>query len=559
MRTGGLLFGAVLVLLLTWVAGMPRYSQPDEHAHMIKMYATSHGEGAGTRITGAPSLVRLMTAPRSLISGTPECYIFQPEVTAGCAVPDADPTLGATTTWVASYPPWYYGLVGILARVLGRDTSVLASRAISAVMCALLIALGLSIFRTRCGERGTAALVALTPTTLSLASAVNPSGLEIAGAFLFWSLLTSIGLSDETPQRRTRTWAGIVAAAVVLVRPIAVPWMLAGLVAILVLERDRFPDRRKLLRSWAPALVALTVSIVASALWGWYADTPLSDSRTREDMPVGSMIRVALGRTIWLGRSAFGVLGWNDTELPTPALLLWLASVGLLAAAVWLVGSPRLRAVLLGFGALWVFAPIAYTTAVRTPHNWAGRYTLPLLGGLAFTALLVPPTALAVTVTRRVSRFVALAFVVIEVASFHQALRRYMVGASGSFTLSSPGWHPPVNAWVLVLGNAAAVALIAFVMSRRSLGTAADNREFHLGTIDAVEPPTPPKAIVTVGLGAKPNGRLRQPRASGSCSRSCVSAMDSRGVSPPSTATNAVGTTVMVTRTSASNTGWVRP
>jgi hypothetical protein len=312
--------------------------------------------------------------------------------------------------------------------------------------------------------------------TLSLASAVNPSGFEVAGAFLFWSLLTSIGLSPETRQRRDRTWAGIVAGSVLLVRPIALPWMLAGFVAILVLEWNRFPDRRKLLRSWAPALVALTVSIVASVVWGRYAHTPLSDARTREDMPFGSMIRVALGRTMWLGRSAFGILGWNDTELPSPAFLVWLASVGLLVAAVWLVGSSRLRAVLLGFGALWVCFPIAYTTAVRTPHNWVGRYTLPLLGGFAFAALLVPPKALGATAIRRVPRFLALAFVVIEVASFHQALRRYMVGASGSFTLSSPGWHPPVNAWLLVLGNAAAAALIAFVMSRRSVGTKADQR-----------------------------------------------------------------------------------
>ena len=52
-------------------------------------------------------------------------------------------------------------------------------------------------------------------------------------------------------------------------------------------------------------------------------------------------------------------------------------------------------------------------------------------------------------------------------SSFHQALRRFMVGASGSFTLRHPGWHPPVNAWLLVLTNAgAAVGLVAVMLKR---------------------------------------------------------------------------------------------
>jgi hypothetical protein len=483
VRSGALLFAAILAVLLTWVVGMPRYSQPDEYAHMIKMYATAHGDAAGSPTSGASAVFRTMTAPASLVSGSPECYVFQPDVSAGCAVPDNDSTLGPRQTWVGTYPPWYYGLVGVPARLIGEDASVLASRAISAVFCAVLLALALGIFRRRAGHAGAIAVVVLTPMTLAISAAVNPSGFEICGAFLFWSLLTSIALGPEAQQRRIRTWAGVVAAVVVLVRPDALPWMLAGFVAIGIVEWRQFSDRREHARLWAPAMTMLAAATLASGLWGRYAHSPLSDSRAHEDWSVGSMIRVGLGRTMLIGRSAFGILGWADTELPSLALLLWIGSVGLLIAVVWLAGPSRPRSILLGLAVLWVCLPVAYTTAVRTPENWAGRYSLPLLGGLAFVALLVLPKALGVEATRRVSRFVGLAFLVIEVISFHQALRRFMVGASGSITLSDPGWHPPVNAWLLVLCNAAATALVVAVMLRPSGASAVLDHEPQSGVV----------------------------------------------------------------------------
>jgi hypothetical protein len=49
------------------------------------------------------------------------------------------------------------------------------------------------------------------------------------------------------------------------------------------------------------------------------------------------------------------------------------------------------------------------------------------------------------------------------VLTLWQTLRRYMVGLDGSFTLQHASWHPPLNPWLLIATNAAAMAWLAVV------------------------------------------------------------------------------------------------
>ena len=48
-----------------------------------------------------------------------------------------------------------------------------------------------------------------------------------------------------------------------------------------------------------------------------------------------------------------------------------------------------------------------------------------------------------------------------EVLTLWHTLRRYMVGLDGSLTLQHAKWHPPINPWIFIAINAAAIAWLA--------------------------------------------------------------------------------------------------
>jgi hypothetical protein len=60
-------------------------------------------------------------------------------------------------------------------------------------------------------------------------------------------------------------------------------------------------------------------------------------------------------------------------------------------------------------------------------------------------------------------RSVVIAAATAEVLGLWHALRRYMVGLNGSITLQGASWRPPVNPWLLIAVNAAAMAWLSVV------------------------------------------------------------------------------------------------
>jgi hypothetical protein len=460
-------FVVLLVLLLTWAVGMPRYAAPDEIAHMVKAYGTARGETIGAPAPGEAEVARLMPVPASVVSGDPWCYAGRPDDSAACAVPNTDGTIGPHATTAGGYPPVYYALVGVPARVAGQATSVLFTRAVSAAINAALLAVAITIAVRRTGRHAGLVLVALTPMTLFISAAVNPSGLEICGTLLLWVALAALAVADRRPTRGQLLAVGSLAAVIVLSRPVAMPWVLSAFAAHAWVERGRTSAApRAAWRATATALSPVVVAGIASSLWSRYAGLGLSDPRFRVEDSTATIVRTAIGRTVDLGTQAFGLLGWLDTRLPALATALWLVSIGLTATAVWLSGPSRLRWLLLALGTLWVAYPVVYVTLAHSPTLWQGRYTLPLLGGLVFCGLVAGERSAAGDVVSRVARVVAVAFVVIETVAFHQALRRFMVGAHGSLMLEAPGWRPPVNAWLLIgLNTAAATALAALTLA----------------------------------------------------------------------------------------------
>jgi Predicted membrane protein (DUF2142) len=471
---------ALTTLVCTWVFGVPRYGAPDEVAHTTKAYGTVHGETIGSPVPdGQSALIRYFDVPAGLITGEP-CFAFHSDINALCSAAFDDPQIVQYATTAATYPPEYYAVVGGIARVLGTDRSVASYRLISALIGTVLLSLALWVMRRAGGSKAALALIALNPMTIFIVASTNPASTELAGSLLLWAYVATLLTGERVAGRRQLLLASTIAAFIVLVRPVALPWVAIALAGFLLLERRPFAaDRRSSTRLLAICSIPLVVAVAASSAWSRYAGVGLTDDKYVVSDSTVAIFRAGIGRTSELFEQAFGWLGWLDTELPTPTYVLWIVCLVLIGVIVAFSTDRRIQLTLVAIGVIWVFYPAIYVVLAKTPMVWQGRYNLPLLGGVALCGVLgAPPAGRPAVLSRQadsIARFCAASWVIIEVVAFYQTLRRFMVGETGSVLLRG-GWNPPINAWLLLVANAVTAVVIAWLMTRPQTGEEVSHR-----------------------------------------------------------------------------------
>jgi len=458
-------FFSLLVLLLTWAFATPRYGAPDELSHTIKAYGTAHGQLLGSTTPGQSTLIRMYEVPKGLASGEPWCFASLPEANAGCSVAIRDDTTVAAESSAATYPVPFYAVVGSAARLFGESDYAPAYRLISLLISCAILTFALVLFRAGFGARSAIALLALNPMTVFILASMNPAVIELAGMLVLWAFFGYL-LTRETPAGRNDLLiASSIGAALVLVRPVSLPWVAIAFAGYFLLEwRSLSVLRREGWRGVAIAAVPLGVAIVVSSIWSRVAGVGLTDDKFVIDAPTIDIARVALGRTALLLRQGFGNLGWLDTQLPSGIFGLWLALLVCVASAVLFFGDRRTKLLMLGLAVVWIAYPAVYATLARTPAVWQGRYNLPLLGGLVVCALIAVTSDQPGAPARQLARLCAGAFVVIDVVAMHQSLRRFMVGASGDILLRNPGWRPRFDPWFLLVVNLVSATALALTM-----------------------------------------------------------------------------------------------
>jgi hypothetical protein len=252
--------------------------------------------------------------------------------------------------------------------------------------------------------------------------------------------------------------------------------VVTALAGYLILERRPFAaDRRSSIFMLLDSSVPLIGAVALSAAWSRYAGVGLTDDRYLANDSTVGMLRVGLGRTAELFHQAFGVLGWLDTRLPTPTYGLWIVCLVLVGVLVALCADRRIKFVLAAIGVIWVLYPAIYVVLAKTPQVWQGRYNLPLLGGVVMCGILGSRATSWASEIDKIARFCAGSWMVIEVLGFYQTLRRFMVGATGSVRLRG-GWEPPINAWILIVVNAAAAGFVAWLLTRPGSSADAESR-----------------------------------------------------------------------------------
>lgn len=456
-------FIAFLVVVTTWAVGIPRFASPDEPAHVYKAYGTAHGELLGVAAPGFPDNLREFAGPDSLGPPGPSCYNFQPDVPASCVSP-VSPRLISSA---ARYPPWYYGLVGLPAAAAGQSDSVLAYRLISAVLCVALLTLAMCVTkRSRRADVVALQVAALTPMALFLMASVNPNAMEIAGFVAIWACLSRVATDAQLPKRLLIV-ASLLAAAVVLMRPISILWLL-GLVAVVVIGMSA--SRRRDLLSWRLAAWAVgptAVAVVLSWLWVLYSQFKVSDDRLDRTLTLGTALRRSVDAWPTYFRQSIGILGWVDTTLPFFVYAAWTAALVVVVVIHLRSATSRGFAALAALVAVWLALPLVINgfTNSRAGITYQGRYSLPIFVGLMFLPLWNDRSTLRwPRVSQRGLVATVLALVVIaEVGAFWQMLRRFAVGANGKVMLTGNlPWSPRVAPMLLIVINLAAMLAVSW-------------------------------------------------------------------------------------------------
>jgi hypothetical protein len=247
------------------------------------------------------------------------------------------------------------------------------------------------------------------------------------------------------------------AAVLVCTRPLSPLFaflILAALVdlatprAVWRLVRFRRDVRRSALALAVIGAISTGWILFAHSLWLLRAGPGVSPGASE-----ASVIGEAFGQThLWL-QQMVGVLGWDDTFLPTWTYRIWLlVVVALLVAALW----SRRRRGLVVIGTLVVLSLVlpvllSLANARHVGIVWEGRYTLPLAAGIPITAAALggsapdPPRAWV-----RCTLLLALALA--SLLGYLETLRRYAVGIYGPIDFLKGPWRP-IEGWPLALGG----------------------------------------------------------------------------------------------------------
>jgi hypothetical protein len=494
-------FGLLAGLSIIWAFAIPLFASPDEPAHVVRAISAAHGQFLGDEF--GPDEVPPYPVPVDQEPWKPglsvdvpglyqkwghiECLIFDwnAQQSADCLSFDGPSENLRAMTYVGRYPPAYYFIVGAVSWLTPAGSIELyAMRIVSSLLCAALLASAIVTLWSRCraplARVGVA--VAITPMVMFLTGTVNANALEIAAGIGVWVHGIVLATQEEKDELDTTLLDrfGVAALVLVLSRPGSILWL--GLAGLLVAFIAGLPKVRAWWR-WTRArlwLAGLSFVLIAQLAWFLYAKT-LDVRRTFIAVPINTPlsddIRASLGSELTWLRQMIGVFGWLDAPAPALVFVVWISAIAAIVGIALVAAHRRILIAIAALIGFCVLVPVVYQVklADSVGYFWQGRYLLPLAVGVPLLAGIGVATDGVTLPTSRTKRF-ALVTATLLVAgqwlALAQLLRRYSVGADGTiWFLTAARWSPPIPSVVLLLVNAAFLAVAVLWTSGRWSGS----------------------------------------------------------------------------------------
>jgi hypothetical protein len=477
-------FGLLFAIALVWTFTTPPLGSGDEHAHVVRAHALADGDWIGESHAGQPEQNRYVEVPAIYVYVTRSnlCFVYDTKIAVSCSRFSGPLRDVEISTVAGRYPPAYYAVIGFGSKFLDPLARADLMRVISAAMCAALLASAVvTLRRLRHAMLAMTGLaVAITPTALYMFGVVNPSALETAAGIALWvsgTVLFSSPAStargeptDDDPRDRAATSGaateidgrlvartGIAALALVLSRPASPFWLLLIGVALLVLSnrariRALVADRR--IRVWSVVVLLTTIAQTAWILIVKPLDQHFPQFGIQGGF--GNSVKAAIGETYPNYVEMIGSLGFMNEPVPNGVIVLWTAAIAALVMLAFLFARRAVAWVVGGLIVVILVVPTAIQAiqAADAGLYWQGRFVLPLATGIPIIAaigLAQRVDAPGLGALQKLVPFVAGVFVVGQVISYGQQLRRWTVGSRGTLLFFVDwDWSRAAPPWFLL-------------------------------------------------------------------------------------------------------------
>jgi Predicted membrane protein (DUF2142) len=379
-----------LLLQTAWILALPPFRGIDEFDHVYRAASVADGHwlpsgerpenGRGELVFVPPGIVR---------DAEPACSFLDYTGPDNCiAVETVEPGVVTVGSGAARYNPAFYSVIGSVAQPLDGAPAMYAMRAVSALLCSLLLAA--AAWGTSLWARTRWPLVALfgvlTPVAMYTTALPAPNGVEMCGAAGLWAALLGFGTVDAGVRRRLLVLATVCAVPLTLVRGLGPLW-LAAIVLVAWLHvgpRRTFVLLRETPRTTAACLGG--VALVALAAVGWIVG---GKALTGEETTVGGdpVVETMKQVPLWFLQS---VAAFPMRDQPAPAAVYVAGGLAVLALllAGWMRAARRGRSTLLLAFGLALLLPIGLTVMTYESSGviWQGRYGWPVSMGVVLLA-----------------------------------------------------------------------------------------------------------------------------------------------------------------------------
>ncbi len=399
VRRALLVLVGVLLGQAAWIFALPPFRGADEFDHAFRAAGVAEGQwhlheaarhGRGLLVWVPAQLQAAASAQCASLAytGHDNCH----------PVAEKDGRVQIATA-AGGYDPTYYWVVGTAAKPFQGATALYAMRIVTALLTAVLLAVGAGVM-TLAGAAGRWAtlgvVAALSPEVVYSTVVASPNGPEMCLGFLLWACLLALVRGPLAP-RTERVVLGLgVAAAVPLafMRFLGPLWIVCIVLSVLVLHGWQ-PVRALIVRRWRELAVGSTLVALATCWWAvWmvishhYRTPPGAPPQGGGQNPD---LKLILDVPLWM-LQMIGAFPYKDQPAPQWIYPLALFVIGLLTVLACRDVADRLPArrlpwIVVAVPVLPLVVAAAFMPSVGAV--WQGRYELPFVIGVLPVAGLI--------------------------------------------------------------------------------------------------------------------------------------------------------------------------
>jgi len=390
VRRGLLALVAVLLAEAVWILAVPPFRGSDEVDHAYRAAGAATGQLHLTQ-HAQDGRGLLVWVPTDIVDAAQaQCTSLTYMMRDNCHAVTTDGDRSLVATAAGTYDPAFYWLVGTAARPFHGASADYAMRVATALLCGLLLAVGVMIMTWAGVGRwaNLGVLTALTPEILFSGAIPAPDGPEMALGFVLWaSLLAAIRQGGAaTRERRFLVVAVCAAVPLTFIRLLGPLWVLlivAAAVAVLGRTEIRAYAARNARVIWA-GVVVVGLGAAWWAAWMLISSRYTTPADAVPESPEAHHWILAFNLPAWMLQMV-GAFPFRDEPAPLWVYPLAFFPILMMVWAAWKhAATPGLRRVMFWLFVITLAVPIVLSVLFMPSlgNIWQGRYELAFVVGL---------------------------------------------------------------------------------------------------------------------------------------------------------------------------------